>query len=251
MSDILDNIKKGDTVYAGEHNIGEVKESFMRDGELVLIVSGFGTLCKEQLEKDTHKVVSFIDDKEKMGDFFTLTKKEFLESYSYLHSEEYELTKEEVLKGILDESIPITFYTRIKVNHARKEITNMNEHLSRQEKMPYILIECFNEEESLGEFYVTEQQIKSLYDRGLAATEIKCEIKMRVTPEQNQTIQKIVFSHGGHWGGDCRILQSEKEHYLYIDKGMQLSYSSEFEKEYFEGHFYKQVHPVIFINEYI
>lgn len=36
----------------------------------------------------------FIDDEEKMRDFEELTKEEFLQSYSYLTEEEYELTKE-------------------------------------------------------------------------------------------------------------------------------------------------------------
>ena len=36
---------------------------------------------------------SFIDDKEKMLDFFTLTKEEFLEFYSYITEEEYEATR--------------------------------------------------------------------------------------------------------------------------------------------------------------
>lgn len=40
--------------------------------------------------------VSFIDDTEKMQDFCKLTRAEFLESYSYLTEEEYELTKAEL-----------------------------------------------------------------------------------------------------------------------------------------------------------
>lgn len=38
------------------------------------------------------KTASFIDDGEKMRDFFTLTKEEFLDSYSYLTEEEYDAT---------------------------------------------------------------------------------------------------------------------------------------------------------------
>ena len=38
----------------------------------------------------------FTDDKEKMNDFFNLTKEEFLASYSYLTEEEYELTMEAI-----------------------------------------------------------------------------------------------------------------------------------------------------------
>ena len=39
---------------------------------------------------------SFTDDKEKMIDFYILTKKEFLKSYSYITEREYDLTKKEV-----------------------------------------------------------------------------------------------------------------------------------------------------------
>lgn len=38
------------------------------------------------------KTANFIDDKEKMHDFFRLTKEEFLSSYSYLTEEEYDNT---------------------------------------------------------------------------------------------------------------------------------------------------------------
>ena len=38
----------------------------------------------------------FIDDEEKMRDFFFLTKEEFLKSYSYLTEEEYDLTDKTV-----------------------------------------------------------------------------------------------------------------------------------------------------------
>ena len=43
-----------------------------------------------------HKVHTFIDDKEKMLDFFQLSKEEFLKSYSYLTEEEYNATAREV-----------------------------------------------------------------------------------------------------------------------------------------------------------
>ena len=39
---------------------------------------------------------SFIDDKEKMRDFYILSKQEFLQSYSYLTELEYDLTVEEL-----------------------------------------------------------------------------------------------------------------------------------------------------------
>lgn len=41
--------------------------------------------------------MSFINDQEKMIDFFTTTKNDFLNFYSYLTEEEYEETKRDVL----------------------------------------------------------------------------------------------------------------------------------------------------------
>ena len=41
--------------------------------------------------------MSFISDTEKMVDFFSITKREFLESYSYITEKEYEDTKKEAL----------------------------------------------------------------------------------------------------------------------------------------------------------
>lgn len=40
----------------------------------------------------------FTDDDEKMQDFYSLTKDEFLASYSYLTEEEYDATEREVNK---------------------------------------------------------------------------------------------------------------------------------------------------------
>ena len=46
------------------------------------------------------KYCNFLDDREKMRDFKTLSKKEFLASYSYLTETEYQLTW-----GILEDSL--------------------------------------------------------------------------------------------------------------------------------------------------
>jgi len=51
------------------------------------------------------KYTDFLDDGEKMDDFLSLSKIEFLASYSYLNEEEYELTTQR-LTGIL-EKLPI------------------------------------------------------------------------------------------------------------------------------------------------
>lgn len=49
----------------------------------------------EQMKKDFAEILekSFVTDVEKMVDFFELEKDEFLDSYSYLTSEEYDCTK--------------------------------------------------------------------------------------------------------------------------------------------------------------
>lgn len=52
--------------------------------------------CKEFDEKYLKQ--SFLDDGEKLVDFFKLTKEEFLKSYSYLTDEEYEATKDAINK---------------------------------------------------------------------------------------------------------------------------------------------------------
>lgn len=45
----------------------------------------------------------FYNDKEKMIDFFGLSKEEFLESYSYLTDEEYELTRKYVIDKYIED----------------------------------------------------------------------------------------------------------------------------------------------------
>ena len=41
--------------------------------------------------------MSFITDQEKMVDFFTISKEDFLEFYNYVTEEEYDATKKDVL----------------------------------------------------------------------------------------------------------------------------------------------------------
>lgn len=47
---------------------------------------------------NTFVTANFIDDEEKMRDFVSLTKEEFLSSYSYLTEEEYDNTVAELKK---------------------------------------------------------------------------------------------------------------------------------------------------------
>lgn len=51
-----------------------------------------GALRQQDVEKQSDETLSFIDDDEKMLDFGTLTKEEFLASYSYLTEAEYDAT---------------------------------------------------------------------------------------------------------------------------------------------------------------
>ncbi len=49
--------------------------------------------------KNNFRNCNFIDDTEKMRDFYILSKEEFLFSYSYLTEEEYDNTAEIVKRG--------------------------------------------------------------------------------------------------------------------------------------------------------
>ena len=51
------------------------------------------------------RITPFVDDGEKMRDFFDLTKEEFLESYSYLTEEEYDATAEYVKEHTLGQHL--------------------------------------------------------------------------------------------------------------------------------------------------
>lgn len=52
------------------------------------------------------KIVSFLDDEDKMKDFNRLTEEEFLKSYNYLSEEEYYLTK--ILNNIIERGLDIS-----------------------------------------------------------------------------------------------------------------------------------------------
>ena len=58
--------------------------------------------------------MSFINDCEKMYDFFVLTKEEFLESYSYLTEDEYEATRNDLIE----------LHTKRKCNSAEERLLN-------------------------------------------------------------------------------------------------------------------------------
>lgn len=49
--------------------------------------------------------MDFIDDDEKMKDYFNLTKEQFLETYSYLKEEDYDATTKKVAEGYTKEKM--------------------------------------------------------------------------------------------------------------------------------------------------
>lgn len=53
-----------------------------------------GFFCWDSVYIEDIPLQAFTDDPEKMRDFYLLSKDEFLQSYSYLTEEEYELTRE-------------------------------------------------------------------------------------------------------------------------------------------------------------
>jgi len=74
------------------------------------------------------KFTDFTDDEEKMKDFLILDKKRFLEMYSYLTEEEYNLTKNKLNKqkqiGGGMKTFNITFVEETKSLEKAKEIVN-------------------------------------------------------------------------------------------------------------------------------
>lgn len=60
---------------------------------------------EDKTNNDRKHIAPFIDDGEKMRDFFTLTKEEFLDSYSYLTEEEYNATAEYVKERNLEKPL--------------------------------------------------------------------------------------------------------------------------------------------------
>lgn len=69
------------------------------EAQTVLQAVGYALLDKELYPaKDTFRPLSFINDAEKMVDFFAMSKEAFLGSYSYLSEGEYDQTAQDVLE---------------------------------------------------------------------------------------------------------------------------------------------------------
>jgi len=69
-------------------------------------------------------------------------------------------------------------------------------------------------------------------------------IKMEVTEELSERVQKIVFGNGGKWvTGEAEILTGER--YLYLNEDRELLVGNK--SSYFKAHKYKEVSPYDFI----
>jgi hypothetical protein len=101
LEEVYDTIMNNDQ-YQKEFNLAENPEIYpyldYDNNEIVLDV-GENTY-RLHITKDINVInqSSFIDDEEKMIDFNTITKEQFLNSYSYITEEEYNLTLKEVTK---------------------------------------------------------------------------------------------------------------------------------------------------------
>ena len=92
-----------------DEEIGEIAKD-INDGapmsQLLREVAQGAVTCIRFLEQHEDQLtgdvkvsgISFIDDADKLRDFFQLSKDEFLSSYSYLTEEDYEATREEIIK---------------------------------------------------------------------------------------------------------------------------------------------------------
>ena len=74
--------------------------------------------------------MSFIDDKEKMIDFYAITKDEFLQSYSYLTEEEYDETMNKEILNIKEKVIDFLKgseeYEKFNIEYILKDNQNVN-----------------------------------------------------------------------------------------------------------------------------
>ena len=87
--------------YMEDDNFKELMSVFLR--RMVFAWRSGGLYCDEVVSEDRKEYeekavedISFITDREKMNDFFLLSKDEFLASYSYLTEDEYWATVDKV-----------------------------------------------------------------------------------------------------------------------------------------------------------
>ena len=94
-----------------DEEIGEIAKD-INDGapmkQLLREVAQGAVTCIRFLEQHEDELAgvnkssgfSFIDDADKLRDFFKLTKDEFLSSYSYLTEDDYEITRDEIINKV-------------------------------------------------------------------------------------------------------------------------------------------------------
>lgn len=99
LNEIKDMINHNIMCYSNNYSLGEAKagyeNEFKKENKKLILIE---ELIREEKQKDEERniPIDFINDKEKMRDFYKLSKREFLESYSYLTEEEYDSTKAKV-----------------------------------------------------------------------------------------------------------------------------------------------------------
>lgn len=108
LKKFLDEFNVSTLVYKGLDSSGHSKSDGKTPLADVLEEVGIFRQCLcglyaelENLRKQKTEFTSFVNDKEKMADFFYLNESEFMASYSYLTSKEYMMTYNEVRSKIL------------------------------------------------------------------------------------------------------------------------------------------------------
>lgn len=93
-----ENVCNGFHSKIGESTFENWLIEYTADETINLFSFAFDRANKLKVYPPIKNVKSFIDDEEKMIDFFTLDKEAFLEFYSYLTEEDYKATCEDVIK---------------------------------------------------------------------------------------------------------------------------------------------------------
>lgn len=92
--DLSDTDENGELeYYITDNNFSDLMKLFLR---LMQIAKSSGGLYCDGILSGKKYYSDFMDDGDKMVDFFKLSKEEFLKSYSYLNEEEYDATLKKV-----------------------------------------------------------------------------------------------------------------------------------------------------------
>ena len=88
-----DNENSDTEYYTEDNNFSEIMELFLK---MMSAAKASGGLYCDGILSGKKYYSDFMDDGDKMVDFFKLSKEEFLKSYSYLNEEEYNATLKKV-----------------------------------------------------------------------------------------------------------------------------------------------------------